>query len=305
MNEHDPLSRLAVIINPASGSVEAANLKTQLTEGFRARGLKPEMHICPEGSEIHLLARQSVRRGVRTVVAAGGDGTVSAVAAVLADTDATLGILPVGTLNHFAKDVGVPLDLDQAIATIVEGDVAVVDVGEVNGRTFINNSSLGLYPRIVRHREAQQRLGRSKWWALSRGVLAVLGRYSFLQVQISSPEEQMVRDTPFVFIGNNEYEIHGLNIGTRSRIDTGKLSVYLTRRIDRAGLLGLVIRGICGRLRDFEDFDTFSTERLQVQLSGPAVGVALDGEIIRMTSPLRYRCRQGALRVLVKKKDTR
>lgn len=303
MDEDPSLSRIAVIINAASGSVEAGNLQMQVKELFRAHGMTPEVLLCHEGGEIHLLARRSLRGGAGIVVAAGGDGTVSAVASVVAGTGAALGVLPVGTLNHFAKDAGIPLELDQAVETIIAGNAAVVDLGEVNGRTFINNSSLGLYPRIVHHREAQQRLGSSKWWAFWKGVLTVLGRYSFLQVQISSPEAQIVRKTPFVFIGNNEYEIHGLNIGTRSRMDTGKLSVYLTRRTDRPGLLGLVVRGLFGRLRDSDDFDTLHTDKLHVQVSGATIRVALDGEVITMTPPLRYGCRKGELRVLVKKQE--
>ena len=296
-------SSIAVILNAGSGSSGSEDLGTVVAERFRSRGIEAEVHTCSPGENIHLYARGALRRGCTTIVAGGGDGTVSAVAAVLAGTDALLGVLPLGTLNHFAKDAGIPLDLDEAVATIVEGHVRVVDLGEVNGRTFINNSSLGLYPRIVRHREAQQRLGRSKWWAFLKGILTVLGRYSFLEVQISSDQGQIVRSTPFVFIGNNEYEIHGLNIGTRARIDTGRLSVYLTRRVGRFDLLCLVVRGLAGRLRDAEDFDTLSTEQLEVHVHGHGrtVRVALDGEVVHMESPLRYRCRSGAIRVIVKK----
>lgn len=303
MNGHTITYPVAVVINAGSGSAESADLGMLVAERFRARGIEPEVHVCAEGGDISRYAQEAVRKGCTTVVAGGGDGTVSAVAAVLAGTDAVLGVLPLGTLNHFAKDAGIPLDLDEAVATITEGYVQTVDLGEVNGRTFINNSSLGLYPKIVRHREAQQRLGRSKWRAFFKGLLTVLGRYSFLQVRVSSEQGQIVRTTPFVFIGNNEYEIHGLNIGTRARIDTGRLSVYLTRRIGRWGLLRLVVRGLIGRLRDAEDFDTLNTEELQVDVPGRAVRVALDGEVVLMESPLRYRCRSGTLRVLVKRQE--
>ena len=294
-------SSIAVILNAGSGSSGSEDLGTMVAERFRSRGIEAEVHTCSPGENIHLYARGALRRGCTTIVAGGGDGTVSAVAAVLAGTDALLGVLPLGTLNHFAKDAGIPLDLDEAVAAIVEGHNRVVDLGEVNGRTFINNSSLGLYPKIVRHREAQQRLGRSKWWAFFKGILTVLGRYSFLEVQVSSDQGQIVRSTPFVFIGNNEYEIHGLSIGTRARIDTGRLSVYLTRRVGRFDLLCLVVRGLAGRLRDAEDFDTLSTDQLEVHVRGRTVRVALDGEVVLMESPLRYRCRSGAIRVIVKK----
>src|SRR5476649_731552 len=113
-------------------------------------------------------AKRALARGVDAVVAGGGDGTINAVASVLAGSSVALGVLPLGTLNHFAKDLNIPLDLDQAIATIARGTTAQVDVGDVNGRIFVNNSSLGLYPHIVRARDQQQRrLGRGKWTRLA------------------------------------------------------------------------------------------------------------------------------------------
>ena len=291
---------MAVIINAGSGSVENANLVAQVREQFSARGIEPDVCTCVEGGDIRHYAEEALKRGCTTVVAGGGDGTVSAVASVVTGTDAALGVLPLGTLNHFAKDLGIPLDLKEAVATIAAGHVVRVDIGEVNGRMFINNSSLGLYPRIVRHREEHQRLGRSKWWAFFRGLLTALGRYPFLKVRVSSEGAEIVRKTPFVFIGNNQYEIHGLSIGTRARIDSGKLSVYLTHSAGRLRLLGLALRGLVGRLRDAEDFDTITTPEVLIAARGRSVQVALDGEIVVLDLPLRYRCRRHDLRVIVR-----
>ena len=292
-------SHITIIINAGSGSVDNSELTTQIRERFSSHGIEPAIVFCRQGEEIRRHAGQSLERGCTTVVAGGGDGTVSTVASVVAGTDAALGVLPLGTLNHFARDLGIPSGLEEAIATIADGHAVLVDVGEVNGRTFVNNSSLGLYPTIVRHREAQQRLGRSKWWAFFRALLTVLGRYPFLRVRVSTGETQVVRRTPFVFVGNNEYEIHGLNIGTRARIDSGRLSVYLTHRVGRLGLLRLALRGLVGSLREAEDFDISETTELQVDVRGPRIRVALDGEVIVMEPPLRYRCRSKALRVIV------
>lgn len=293
-------SKMAIIINAGSGSVENADLATQIRERFSAHGIEPQLCLCAQGEEIRRHAEEALHQGCNVVVAGGGDGTISTIASVVAGSNASLGVLPLGTLNHFAKDLGLPLDLDAAIAVIADGHAILVDIAEVNGRTFINNSSLGLYPTIVRHREEHQRLGSSKWWAFFKGMLTALGRYPLLQVRLYSKETQIVRRTPFVFIGNNEYEIHGLNIGTRARIDSGQLSVYMTRGISRLGLLRLALRGLVGRLRDAYDFDAISTDELQVNLHRHSVRVALDGEVVVMTSPLRYRCRKQELRVIVK-----
>lgn len=293
--------RLAVVINAGSGSVEDEDLAARVKAKFSEKGIEPELCVCADGQAIRYHAEEALKRGCKVVAAGGGDGTISTVASVVVGTDAVLGVLPLGTLNHFAKDLGLPLDLDQAVATIVEGKVVAVDVGELNGRIFINNSSLGLYPKIVHHREEHQRLGRSKWWAFFRAMLTVLGGYSFLKVRLSTDESHIVRNTPFVFIGNNEYEIHGLNIGTRARIDSGMLSVYLTRRVDRIRLFGLALRGLFGRLRDAQDFDTITTPEVLISTRGRSVTVAMDGELHRIELPLHYRCRRQELRVMVRR----
>lgn len=293
-------TRVAVIINMGSGSIEDPDLVAEANALFVAHGIEPELCTWAGGSEIRGFAEEALHLGCNVIVAGGGDGTVSTVASVVAGTDAALGVLPLGTLNHFAKDLGLPLDLKEAVATIAGGHVVQVDLGEVNGRTFINNSGLGLYPRIVRHREGQQRIGRSKWWALFRAVLTVLGRFPLLKVRLDSPETGIFRRTPFIFIGNNEYQIHGLNIGTRARIDSGALSVYLTREVGRLRLLGLALRGVVGRLRDAEDFDAVTTPEMVVDARGSSIHVALDGEVVLLQLPLHYRCRPHDLRVIVR-----
>ena len=196
----------------------------------------------------------AARPGV--IVAGGGDGTVSTVAAALVDTDISLGVLPLGTLNHFAKDLGLPLELDAAVGCIAGGATSRVDVGEVNGRVFVNNSSLGLYPDIVRDREQQQkRFGRGKWHALLRASIAALRRYPFLHVSLTVEGRERAYRTPFVFIGNNDYRMEGLALGERTALDDGLLSLYVAQRPGRLRLVQLALRALLGRLRETRDFD--------------------------------------------------
>ena len=292
--------RLAVIINAGSGSVENADLAAQISGHFSSLGVVPELCVCAAGQEIRRHAEEALQRGCRVLVAGGGDGTVSTVASVVVGTDAVLGVLPLGTLNHFAKDLGLSLDLKEAVATIVEGTVMQVDMGELNGRTFINNSSLGLYPKLVHHRDEHQRLGRSWSRAFFRALLTVRSPYSFLRVKLATDEAEIIRSTPFVFIGNNEYEIHGLSIGTRARIDSGKLSVYLTRRANRFRLFGLALRGLVGRLREASDFDTITATEVVIDTRGRSAFVALERPIFQIELPLKYRIRRHELRVIVR-----
>ena len=293
-------SHLAVIINASSGADDKAAASQRVTEIFASRGLDARISLVRSGSEVVELARRAVRDHARTIVAGGGDGTINAVASELVGTNSALGVLPLGTLNHFAKDLNIPLDIEAAAHNIIEGQVASVDVGEVNGRIFLNNSSLGLYPSIVRRREKQQeRLGRGKWPAFLWAALTVLRRYPFLDVRLSTDEREMVRRTPFVFIGNNEYEMENFNVGARACLDAGKLSLYVAQRTGRLGLLRFALRALFGGLRNEKDFDAMCCTQIWIKTRHRRLHVATDGEVTIMDTPLHYRVRPGALRVVV------
>jgi diacylglycerol kinase family enzyme len=272
-------------------------------ELFRSHGCEPR--FVDPGSDICSVAIEAARSGARVVVAAGGDGTVSAVAAALAGTDKVLGVLPVGTLNHFAKDLRIPLDLESAVQTIVEGEVAAVDVAEVNGRVFINNSNLGLYPQIVSRREAQQqRLARGKWTAFFWATLQALRRFPFLDLRIAFEGREIFRRTAFLFVGNNEYQIAGFNLGSRACVDGGRLGLYLSHRTGRLGIFRLAFHALFGRVDQAEDFDVFCVTEARIESRKRRLLVACDGEVERMEAPLHYRIKPAALRVLVPRKGT-
>lgn len=298
-------SHPAVIINATSGTDDKQQARELLTEVFSSNGAQARVSLAESGEEIVELARRAVRENCQPIVAGGGDGTINAVASELVGTDRTLGVLPLGTLNHFAKDLKIPLDLEAAARVCLEGREAKVDVGEVNGQIFLNNSSLGLYPSIVRHREKQQqRLGRGKWPAFIWATLSVLKRYPFLSVRLSTDEQRLIRYTPFVFVGNNEYQMESFNVGARSCIDAGHLSLYVAHHTGRLGLLRLAWRALFGGLRDEQDFDASCTKELWIETRRPKrLRVATDGEVTIMTTPLHYRVRPGALRVLIPKQS--
>lgn len=293
------MSAIAVIVNAGAGLGHDEALVKSLHDKFAVHGLRPDVVLAHSGQEMIAAAQSALARGVDAVVAGGGDGTINAVASVVVDSQVLFGVLPMGTLNHFAKDLGIPLDLDQAIAVIARGRVRRVDIGEVNGRIFLNNSSLGLYPDIVRDRERQQRrLGRGKWLAFCWATLAALRRYPFLNVRLQLGENSHPRRTPFVFIGNNAYTMQGFNIGERARIDGGQLSLYVAQRTTRLGLLRLAFHALLGRLAQARDFDAVLARELLVETRHRRLRVATDGEVTVMATPLRYRIRPGALAVL-------
>jgi diacylglycerol kinase family enzyme len=298
-------SHPAIIINASSGTDDKEQARAALAGALQARGQEALIWLARSGEELLAYARRAVSEDCCPVVAGGGDGTINAVASVLVDTDRPLGVLPLGTLNHFAKDLHIPLDLEGAIKVCLDNHTARVDVGEVNGRIFLNNSSLGLYPNIVRQREKQQeRLGRGKWPAFIWAALAVLRRYPFMDVRLSTDQKEFRRRTPFVFIGNNEYQMEGFSLGARDCLDAGQLSLTVAHRTGRLGLVRFAWRALFGGLRNEKDFDALCTREVWVETKRSRLRVATDGEVTIMHTPLYYRVRPGALRVLVPPKQS-
>ena len=289
-----------VILNAASGpGSNDATLADRIAALFEAAGADASVVLAHGGAELSTRIDEAIARRPDVIVAGGGDGTVSSLAAALADGTIALGVLPLGTLNHFAKDLGLPLELEAAVERVARGAIERVDIGEVNGRVFINNSSLGLYPAIVRDRELQRkRLGRGKWPALAWASLSALRRFPFLSARLSVDGVERRLRTPFVFIGNNEYLMEGFAIGERGRLDDGRLSVYVVQRASRASLLLLALRALVGRLKQARDFEAMLAGEIVVESRHRRLRVATDGEITLMAPPLRYRIRPKALLVV-------
>ncbi len=291
--------KITAIINAGSGSVESEATKRKLEEAFAANGLDAEILLAKDGSEIVEMAKKAAQSDAEIICAGGGDGTVSAVASAIFNTDKILGVLPLGTLNNFSKDLKLSGDLAEAVAVIAAKNVERIDVGEVNGRIFINNSSIGLYPHIVKRREAQQRLGHGKWRSAFWAAFKMLRRSAFFAVRLKTETGERVVKTPFVFVGNGEYEMDFFNIGRRAAIADGKLSVYFLRKSGRKGLFSLILRTALGRLRQAEDFEEIRVEQITFETRKQKILVAFDGEVETLNTPLEYKIHPKALRVVV------
>ena len=291
---------MTILLNHRAGRAQRARVREQLVRYLREHGIEAVVHEVRAGEEITSLARQAVLSGERTVVAAGGDGTVGAVAAALVDTEATMAVLPVGTLNHFAKELDIPLGLEAAVEIALTGAIRAIDVGEVNGRVFVNNSSLGLYPAIVFERERRRRRGWSKWLAMAWASLSVPRRLPSLSVYLEAGGGGARVVTPFLFVGNNEYMVEGFRFGRRRSLDEGRIWVFVAPPpSSRWKAVRLTLRALFKRDRRDRDFKVFQTRELRVETIREQVRVALDGEIFRVPPPLRYRSRPLALRVRV------
>ena len=271
--------KIEVIINNSSGLKREEDIEQKLADGFAAANVDAHLALADSGAELRDLAQAAVEGPVEVIVAGGGDGTINTVASLVIEHNKVLGVLPFGTLNHFAKDLQIPLELDGAIKTIAAGHELQVDVGEVNENIFINNSSLGLYPIIVREREKQQRLGWSKGPAYIWAAMATMRRYPFLDVRIGVDGQELKRRTPFVFIGNNEYQMETFNIGGRACLDKGELSLYIANRTGRWGLIRLALHALLGGLHQEKDFLAMCTKEIWIETRHKHLRVALDGEV--------------------------
>ena len=286
------------LVNPAGGGA-GEDPRQRVAAALRAAGVAAEVEtVRPD--QLAARAKAALDAGARLVIAAGGDGTVGAVAGVLAGTDAVLGILPLGTLNHLARDLGIPFDLGEAAVVIAAGHQACIDVARLNDRMFVNNSAIGLYPLFVADREGQQKLGRSKRLAMFVAGLRTLLRFDHhrLTLTVNGGGNATV-ETPLLFVGNNEYRLDLGGAGRRESLGDGKLGVIVMRRMGRVGLFAAMVRALAGRGRAGDMIRLDDVRRLTVTARRPRLTVSSDGETARLAPPLDYRIEPGALRVVV------
>jgi len=244
-------------------------------------------------------AIKAVARSGRVIVA-GGDGTAAGAAQILAGSDTELGLLPLGTLNHLARDIGIPVDLGEAAEVAANGQPVAIDVGEVNGQVFVNNASIGLYPLMVRKREGLRRAkGWPKWLSTLPAAFAALERLPHHRLRLDWGRGERAIVTPLLFVGNNVYSLDRGEVGKRNTLTDGKLSLYAVARRRRAALIWFAMRALVGRAERSLDFETLGEcETLTVSSSSGSIEIALDGELRRMDSPLEFRIRAGALTVI-------
>ena len=292
-----------VIVNSSSGLGASDEMHQLLHDEFAKYDLETRFHFVSNGIEILQMATEAGQSDSDTIVAGGGDGTISGVAFQAYKYAKTLGVLPMGTLNNFSKDLGIPQTIADAIRVIVEGEAIRIDIAHVNGRYFVNNSSIGLYPRMVKKRVQQQRLGYGKWRAAFWAALRMFRLSPFLKVRIELDGKTFLRKTPFVFVGNNEYEMELYNIGRRPRLNAGKLSVYFLHRGGRWGIALLILHTLTGRLRQWRDFEEVMTDSVTIQTRRKRLPVAFDGEVELMPTPLEYKIVPDALTVIVPRQE--
>ena len=275
------MPRVPVLLNRDGGALAAdPKLADRVGEALKSAGIDAEVELL-SGGDCAVRCRAIAERKDPLLIVGGGDGTISAAASALAGTNTLLGILPLGTLNHFARDLGLPADLDEAAKLIAGRNGRRVDIGEMNDRTFINNSAIGLYPLMV------------------VASLRMLIRFDHHRLTLTVNEERTGRiDTPLLFVGNNDYRIDIGAPGQRERLDGGELCVLVMRKKTRRSLLAASLRAFFGRSRPDDMVRLDRVERLRVSAPQRQLAVSLDGEVVRAEPPLNYTIRKQALRVI-------
>lgn len=292
-----------MLINREGGAAKAAGdkLEGQVAAAFEKAGGAAEVRMLA-ADEMDEAIERAAKKETRFVIA-GGDGTVAAAAQVLTGSKTELAILPLGTLNHFAKDLGIPLKLEEAAELALHGNAEAIDVGEVNGRRFINNASVGLYPFMVRDRDdIRERRGWPKWLATVPASWDALSRLRHHRLKIDLGDGKQPVVTPLLFVGNNRYSLDAGTVGARESLTEGKLAVYAISRSSRAALLWFGMRALVGladRTRDFAAVG--ESAAFTVESSEGAIEIALDGEVQHIKLPAKFAVQPGGLHVVVPK----
>ncbi len=303
---HAPNSFL-VVLNRAGGALKSAPIDRTvqtIRERLGEAGRRAEIEAVAPPELEAALRRARDRPGFDAVIAGGGDGTVSLAAAVLAGSGRPLGVLPLGTMNLFARDLGLPLDLGEALAALSQARPQAIDLGEVSGegepgRIFVHHVSIGLHAWMVRHREGLQHVsGLGKWPAMGVAWMRAFWTLPFVDLALSADGERRQLHTALAIVGNNPFAEGIGPVPEHDGLAGGTLAVYVARGTDRIALMRLAAHLTLGRWRGNPELDCMTTAGVEIGGRKPRLRASVDGEVVMLPDPLRCRIRRGALTVL-------
>ncbi len=279
-----PSYRGTIFVNRGSGAKMPVEESRALDEAARERGL--EVIALGPDVDINQTIRRQLHEERRLFVAAGGDGTVHHVIQPLVNSEASFAVLPVGTYNHFAKDIGMPLGWKEALEAALTGDTRQIDVARVNERYFVNNLSIGLYPELVAKREAHGR-DYPRWKARIFAAYATLRHYPHVSINIESEHHQEVIRTHVFMVSNNGYDLSRIGIDApRPTLSEGRLAIYWLPHLPRVSLMKFAAHFLAGRVSQAPGFRSFRTQRVKVQTRHPRLRIGIDGELFTLPTPL-------------------
>lgn len=291
---------ICVLLNPGSGKRRGAALVAELETIFARHPGRFALRRLSKGTDIPAAARQAAAEGFATVAAAGGDGTISGVAGGLVGSGARLGVLTLGTFNYFARALGLPDTLEEAVGVLLDGRPQPIAIGTVNGHVFLNNASLGAYASILERREdVYRRWGRSRaaaFWSVLT-TLAETRDPMVLRVTVDGTPRRL--RTPLAFIASNAYQLDQFGLAGADCVRDGQFALFVAPDCGRAELLRFALRLAMRRMEPGRDFELFCGREILIESRRPQRLVARDGERSRMAAPFRFEVKRDALEVLV------
>lgn len=301
------MKNIGIIFNQNAGSFKKLHRDpkewiNEIKKEHSISDVEFDVRIIP-AANINSTIKEFISNKFEIITASGGDGTINGVATLVKDSDSTLGVIPSGTFNHFAKDVGIPLDFEEAVLNLVKGEISYIDFGSVNEMIFLNNSSIGQYPIAVLVREvARKRKKLNKKFAMALAVIRTSIANPLITISTDSKENAEDIETPLIFIGNNYYDISPLNIGNRKNLTEGKLYAYVSKCKNIFCSLHVATLAFYNQLKLTSKFEQASFTEGTINSKSKRLAVAVDGEIFRMKTPLHYKINHKLLKIILPKK---
>ncbi|CAN5608873.1 diacylglycerol kinase family protein [soil metagenome] len=291
---------IEIILNARSGSQEAKESRQILEKVFGESGRSFEITVV-SGDEIVGIAEEKAKSNCEVLVAGGGDGTICSVAEAARKTGKTLGVLPLGTFNYFANNLNIPLDLAEAAQVVLDGKPVRASILDLDGRLILNNTSIGIHPAVLlQRRKLYRRWGRNQLNAYLSVILTAFQPAPRLRVRLASDEGEVVRETPLVMICSNAFQMETFALAGKECLAQGKFALYVARMAGRATTVRLGLRAILRCLRPEIDYEVICTSDVTIDTLGHRrFRAAVDGELERLKSPLRFRVAPERLCVLV------
>jgi diacylglycerol kinase family enzyme len=295
---------IEVILNARAGSQDTQKPREVLEKVFGGSGRS--FGICvASGEEIDRVVNQKVQSDCEVLVAGGGDGTVCAVAKAAQKNNKTIGVLPLGTFNYFANNLGIPHNVEEAARVILDGNTVCASVLDLDGRLILNNTSIGIHPAVLlRRRKLYRRWGRNQLNAYLSVLLTAFQPPPRIRVRLASDNGEVIRETPLVLICSNAFQIETFRLIGKECLADGKFAVYIAHMADRATIFGLGLRTAFRRLRPEIDYEVICGSDVKIEsLRDRHFQAAVDGELERLESPLRFRIAPDKVRVLAPRKN--
>jgi diacylglycerol kinase family enzyme len=304
--------RLSVVLNPGAGKHDAQQTRELLSKAFTESGCRFDFVPVDSPEALEHASRKAALEAAQSgavLVAVGGDGTINTVAEAAWRAGCMLAVVPQGTFNYFGRSHGIPQDADAAARALARGQVQPVQVGEVNGRLFLVNASVGLYPKLLEDRESFKRqLGRQRWVAIVSGLVTLFEWRRQLRIDVELDGEHTLLTTPTLFIGNNKLQLDriGIDPAVAGRVGEGRLAAVTTRPVSTWRMLVLALQGALGRLGEAQQVQSFRFRTVSVRVLGMRrVKVAVDGEVCMMTAPLRFAVSDLPLQLVLPRPEDR